>query len=173
MLPETMGNNTIELYKCVDFPYEWTMVKVIINDIKAVDSTIFKHQNKYWLFTNIEEINGTKLPGELHLFYTDNLLSDNWTAHQQNPIVTDRSCARPAGNIYVSKNRIFRPAQNCTKHYGYAMKINEITQLNTKNFDEHLHQSILPDWNKDVFSTHTINTSDSLIVIDAKIKRKR
>ena len=173
MLPETMGNNTIELYKCIAFPYKWELEKVIMDNIKTVDSTLFKHDDKYWLFTNIEELNGTKTPGELHLFYSDSLLSDNWIAHEQNPIVTDKSCARPAGNIYVSENRIFRPAQNCTKHYGYAMKINEITSLSTTNYEERLAQSIYPDWSKDMFSTHTINTSEPLTVIDAKIQRRR
>jgi len=173
MLPETMGNNTIELYKCIEFPYKWELERVIKNNIKAVDSTIFKQDDFYWLFTNIEELNGTKLPGELHLFYTDNLLSDNWISHQQNPIVTDKSCARPAGHIYTSKNRIFRPAQDCTKHYGYGMKIYEITSLNTSNYQECLERTIQPDWSRDMFSTHTINASGALTVIDAKIKRKR
>jgi len=173
MLPETMENNTIELYKCVNFPYEWTFEKIIIDNIKAVDSTIFKHDNKYWLFTNIEELNGIKMQSELHLFYADSLLSNNWTAHQQNPISTDRSCTRPAGDIFTYKNRIFRPAQDCTKHYGYAMKINEITSLNTDNYEECLEQYITPDWSKDMFSTHTINASESLTVIDANINRKR
>ena len=173
MIPETMDNNTIELYKCIAFPYKWNLEKVIMNNIKAVDSTIFKHDNKYWLFTNIEELNGTKMQSELHLFYSNSLLSNDWIAHKQNPIVTDRSCARPAGGIFASQNRIFRPAQDCTKHYGYAMKINEITSLNADNYEESLEQSITPDWSKDMFSTHTINASETLTVIDANINRKR
>jgi hypothetical protein len=173
MLPETLANNTIELYKCIDFPNKWALEKVIMNNIKAVDSTLFKHDNKYWLFTNIEELNGTKMHSELHVFYSNSLLSDNWKAHQQNPITTDKSCARPAGNMYVTKNRIFRPAQNCTKHYGYAMNIKEITHLDTTSYVERLEQSIIPNWNKDMFSTHTINASKSVTVIDAKINRKR
>lgn len=173
MLPETMGNNTIELYKCIEFPYKWELEKVIMNNIKAVDSTIFKHDNKYWLFANIEELNGTKMQSELHLFYSDSLLNDHWIAHKQNPIVTDKSSSRPAGELYMSENCIFRPAQNCTKHYGYAMNINKITTLNTNSYKECLEQSITPSWSKDMFSTHTINASEALTVIDAKIKRKR
>ncbi|WP_431137544.1 glucosamine inositolphosphorylceramide transferase family protein [Psychroserpens mesophilus] len=173
MLPETMGNNTIELYKCIAFPYKWELEKVIMNNIKAVDSTLFKHDDTYWLFTNIEEFNGIKTSGELHLFYSDSLLSDHWIAHKQNPIVTDKSCARPAGHIYESENCMFRPAQDCTKHYGYGIKINEITSLNTATYKERLKQTIYPDWSKDMFSTHTINASGDLTVMDAKIKRKR
>ena len=53
------------------------------------------------------------------------------------------------------------------------MKIYEITSLNTSNYEECLERTIQPDWSRDMFSTHTINASGALTVIDAKIKRKR
>ncbi|MEL7147810.1 MAG: hypothetical protein AAFO69_15665, partial [Bacteroidota bacterium] len=48
MIPETSHNDTIELYKCVDFPLKWELETVLIDHIKAVDSTLIKHEGKYW-----------------------------------------------------------------------------------------------------------------------------
>jgi hypothetical protein len=173
MIPETKENNTIELYKCTEFPLKWELDKVLFNDIKAVDNTIFKHNNKFWLFTNVEEYEGMTTVNELLLFYTDSLLDGEWIEHPNNPIATDHTYSRPAGNIFIYEDRIFRPAQNCSKHYGYGMQVREIVTLNETEFEERQVQSIYPNWDKDLISTHTLNSSNNLTVIDAKIKRSK
>jgi len=53
MIPETMENNTIELYKCMNFPNKWELDHIMMEDVQAVDSTIFKYNKKYWMFTNM------------------------------------------------------------------------------------------------------------------------
>jgi len=173
MLPETKGNNTIELYKCVDFPKKWELEKIMFDNIAAVDSTVFKHNDKYWLFTNIRENEGASAYDELFLFYADNLLSDNWTPHPMNPIVSNVKTARPAGDIFIYNNRIYRPSQNCGKHYGYGMQIQEIITLTENDYKEEHVQSIYPNWSKDLVSTHTINNSGRLTVIDALVSRNK
>lgn len=173
MLPETEDNNTIELYKCIEFPNKWKLVKTMIKNIKAVDSTILKHNEKYWLFTNVREYNGYSMEPELFLFYSDNILGDKWTPHPLNPIISNHSFSRPAGNIFNYNNKIFRPAQNCSKHYGYGMQIREIITLNEFEYEEKQIQSINPNWDSDLVSVHTLNSSNRLTVIDAVIKRKK
>ncbi len=172
MLPETKGNKTIELYKCVDFPKKWELEKVLFDDIIAVDTTLFHHDNKYWLFTNIKENEGASAYDELFLFYSDSLLGE-WKSHPLNPIVSDVKYARPAGNIFIYNDMIFRPAQNCSKHYGYGMQIREIVTLTETDYEERQVQSIYPNWAKDLVSTHTLNNSGKLTVIDALVKRRK
>jgi hypothetical protein len=173
MIPETEENRTIELYKCITFPKKWELERVLFSDLKAVDSTIFKHNNKYWLFTNIHEFQGDSGIDELFLFYSESLLEDNWISHPQNPIASNPSFTRPAGNIFIKENRIFRPAQNCSKHYGYGMQIREIVTINETEYEERQVQSIYPNWEKDLLSTHTLNHSGKLTVIDANISRRK
>lgn len=173
MLPETNQNKTIELYKCIDFPHKWELSEVLMKNIKAVDSTIFKFNNKFWLFTNIEEYSGFSNMNELHLFHSNSLLNGNWISHPQNPITTNHNYSRPAGNIFIKNDRIFRPAQNCSKHYGYGMNIREIITLNETEYKEIQVKSIYPNWEKDLISTHTINSNGKLTFIDAMISRKR
>lgn len=173
MIPETSENNTIELYKCENFPIKWKLFKVLINNVVAVDSTIFRYNDKFWLFTNIRENSGASKHDELFLFYSDNLLNGKWIPHPQNPIISDVKCARPGGNIFIFKDRIFRPAQNCAKHYGHGMQIREIVKLSESAYEERQIQSIYPDWEKGIISTHTLNFTGRLTVIDALIKRRK
>ncbi|MEZ4802630.1 MAG: hypothetical protein R2797_07625 [Gelidibacter sp.] len=173
MLPETEQNNTIELYKCIEFPHVWELQEVLIDNIMAVDATIYKKDDKFWLFTNAKEYLGTKIANELMLFSSDSLLNGTWTPHPQNPIAIDHHFARPAGNIFNYEGRVFRPAQNCSKHYGYGMQIMEIITLNETEYDERPIQSIYPNWEKDIESVHTLNFNGKLTVIDAVIKRRK
>ena len=173
MIPESSGNHTIELYKCIDFPLKWELHKIIMKDVNAVDSTILKHNDKYWLFCNITENEGASSLDELFLFYSDSLLNHEWISHSCNPIVSDVSQSRPAGNIFKNNGKIFRPSQNSAKGYGHGMKINEIVELTTNTYREETVQSIYPNWSNDLLSTHTINKSKKLSVIDALVRRRR
>jgi hypothetical protein len=173
MIPETSQNNTIELFECVNFPLEWKLKKLINSNVCAVDSTIIKRDGLYWMFSNIKENKNASSHDELFLFYAESLTSDNWVAHPQNPIVSDVRGARPAGNIINENGKLFRVAQNCSNHYGYGMQIAEIIQLDKDVYKEKVVNSIHPDFNKDVISTHTYNVIGNKAIIDAQINRKR
>ncbi|MCM4167346.1 hypothetical protein KCTC52924_02929 [Arenibacter antarcticus] len=172
MIPETKENKTVEIYECENFPLKWTFKEILFNNIEAVDSTILKHNGKYWLFTNIKENSGTfTSDDELFLFYSNSLINGDWIPHPQNPIVSDVRYARPAGKIIQREGRLYRPAQNCSKHYGYGIHMLEITILNEESYHEIKINEILPNWEEDLISTHTINNEANITVIDAKIKR--
>ncbi len=171
MLPETKSNKTIELYKCVEFPYKWKLEKVLMRGVNAVDSTIFYYNEKYWMFTNMVRNPGASSHDELFLFHSDQLKSDNWKAHPQNPIVSDVRKARPAGKIFMMNEKIYRPSQNCSGHYGYGLKINEIKIINENEYEEITVDSIEPDWDRKIKGTHTINTEQNLTLIDGIYRR--
>lgn len=173
MIPETAANNQIELYKCVDFPLKWELEKVLMKDVKAVDTTILLHDDTYWLFCNIRENEGSSTSNELFLFYSDTLLTDNWTSHPKNPIVSDVEIARPAGKIFKYNDHLIRPSQNCAKHYGHGMQLQLIQELSKENYMEVNLQSIYPNWSKDLVSTHTLNHEGNLTVIDALVRRRK
>lgn len=172
MIPETSGNKTIDLYKCIEFPKKWEYEKTMLSDIKARDTTILKQDDKYWLFCNIQENEGASSLDELFLFYSDNLKGE-WLSHPQNPIISDVRQARPAGKIFVENGKLYRPSQNCGKRYGYGMKINEIIELTTTRYKEETVQDIYPNWDKDLLCTHTLNNNHRLTVIDALVRRRK
>ncbi|HOG57796.1 MAG TPA: hypothetical protein PK727_10765, partial [Bacteroidales bacterium] len=119
MIPETGGNRSIDLYRCNEFPWKWEFVKSIMKDINAVDTTLFRYEGKWWLFTLIDKINSSlAVSPELYLFYADDFLADNWISHPMNPIVTDVRLARPAGKVFIRDGIVYRPSQDCSGRYG-------------------------------------------------------
>ena len=173
MIPETRANNSIELYKCVEFPNKWELEKVLMDDIQAVDTTILKKDDTFWLFTNIIENTGASSTDELFLFSSKDLKTDKWGSHHQNPIISDVRCARPAGKLFVYNNELYRPSQNCAKFYGHAMNISKIITLDDQVYKEEIVSSVFPNWEKNVKGTHTLNSEGNLTVIDAMVKRRK
>jgi len=88
MIPESSENRTIELYECKEFPYNWEKKMTLMENIMAADSTLYFHNNIWWLFTYVFDEDC------LRLFYSEKLMSDQWTEHPQSPIDQDISTAR-------------------------------------------------------------------------------
>ena len=173
MIPETKSNNSIELYESSNFPFEWKFKKNLFTDIRAVDTTILKKENIFWLFTNIQENKGSTINDELFLYYSSDLLTDKWTPHPQNPIVSDVRSARSAGNIFEYNNNLYRPSQINTPRYGYGLNINKIIKLDKNNYQEQTIDKIEPNWDKNLIATHTLNHTKGLTVIDGLFKYKK
>lgn len=174
MIPETYDNSTIELYKCVEFPSKWQFMMNLMENVKAVDSTLHFHDNKWWLFTNISESEGISPHDELFLFYTeDNFATTNWTPHPLNPVISDVKTSRPAGKIYTNDGKTYRPSQNCSHHYGYGLNFNEIVKLSETEYEEKVVSTIEPNFDSKIIGTHTYNSAQNLTLMDAIILRKK
>ena len=173
IIPESRPNKTIELYKCLEFPFRWEFQMNLMKEIEAVDTTLFYHQNKWWLFANIVENPGASVLDELFLFYSKELHAKDWIPHPLNPVVSDVRKSRPAGRIFIHDGKIIRPSQNSSKRYGSRININEIRILNENEYEEIEIDSIEPNWDKQIMATHTFNNAGNLTVIDGVLRRKR
>ena len=129
MVPESAQNHSIDLYECVEFPTQWKFKMTLMDNVKAVDTTLFFHSGKWWLFTGIAENEGAFPEVELFLYYSDDLFTNEWKSHPFNPVVSDVTCARPAGKLFTKGGKVYRPSQDCSKTYGYGFNINEILCL--------------------------------------------
>ena len=173
MIPESCANKSIDIYRCIKFPYQWEFYKNIMKDVIAVDTTMFFYHEKWWLFCNIQENEGSSNNNELFLFYADSIFSEHWISHPQNPIVSDVRKSRPAGKIFMKGDKIFRPSQNCKKWYGYGITLNEILTLNETEYKEQVLEEIEPYWEKNIMGVHTFNRANKLTVIDAILNRQK
>lgn len=172
MIPETSENKSIELYECVKFPIEWKFKMNLMENVCAVDTTLFYNQENWWLFTGMTENEGASPMVELFLFYSKDLLSGSWTSHPLNPIITDVKKARPAGRIFSDGEKIYRPSQDQSRMDQWGFSLNEILILSEANYLEKNMIAIRPTWNKKIQSVHTFSKVGSLSVIDA-CKRMR
>lgn len=170
MIPETKENNGVELYRCTSFPDQWEFEKTLIGNVYAVDATLVKARDKWWLFSNFQTEDGSTWDA-LHLYYADHPLSDKWTPHPLNPIVKDVHSARPAGRIFADNGKLIRPSQDCSVRYGYAISFNSIVTLTETDYAETCEQTFKPPLNGPVLATHTFNSLAGLTAIDA-IRRR-
>lgn len=174
MIPESSQNKTVDLYKCSEFPYKWEFSKTLMENMSAVDTTLFFHYNKWWLFTSIDGTNGISGGStELYLYYSDDPFSDDWKSHPCNPVISDVRTARPAGNIFVQDGKIYRPSQDCSVRYGKGFNLNQITLLSETDYDEILVEKVEPTWNKRLKGAHTFNFDNDFTIIDTYAYRSR
>jgi hypothetical protein len=173
MIPESAQHKTIELYECVEFPYKWQFMMNLMENIRAVDTTLFYHLGTWWLFTAITENEGAFPQRELYLFYANDPITTKWNPHPKNPIVSDVKNARPAGKIFIRNQKIYRPSQNCSGNYGNSFDLNEVLILTKTEYIEKKAVSVKPVWDKNVRATHTYSNEEKFIVIDALMKRNK
>lgn len=172
MIPESGDHQSITLYKCKNFPYQWEFEKHLMDQVLAYDSTLFEYQGLWWMFTCITEDEKLSATDDLHLFYANNPLSQNWQAHPMNPVVSNATTARPAGNVFIHNDKIYRPSQNCGKSYGAGLNFCEITQLDKTNYSETVVHEIFPDWDKTLKGLHTFNHNKHITISDVILDQR-
>ena len=166
MCPETHEKGEIRLYKCIEFPTKWEFHKTLMSDVSAADSIIFKRDEAWWLFTNIDKSGVGDYGSQLYVFSADNPLKDEWVAHENNPVIFNPLVARNGGLI-VSQNEVYRVYQRQGfDMYGEACGIARITTLSTTEYIEENHSVIEPHFFKGIEGTHTYNFDSDLVVFD-------
>jgi len=162
MIPESLGNETVELYRCARFPDQWEAVKVLLR-APAVDTTVWIEDGTYWFFVTLVERRGGGL--QLWLLHSRTLTGE-WTPHTQNPISTDVRRSRGAGAIYRDGGKLIRPSQDCSGNYGRSFTLNEIVVLNKCAYSERPCVTVEPEGVRHLMGTHTYSHLDRLEVVD-------
>jgi hypothetical protein len=173
MVPEAAENRTIDLYECAEFPRQWKFKTNLMKNVKAVDTTLFHYNGKWWLFTGMAENEGSFPLVELFLFFSGDLFAGEWDSHPLNPIVSDIKKSRPAGRLFTRNGKIFRPSQDCSKFYGYGFDLNEVLLLSETEYLEKRMTSVRPHWDKKIQGTHTFSREGELTIIDAFMRRRK
>jgi hypothetical protein len=170
MIPETAHNNTVEIYRCVDFPGQWRLERVLMKDVFCADATLHREGDRWWMFTNAAKP-GEEINDELYLFSSERLLGD-WKPHRRNPVKSDVRGARPAGRLFRRGSRLYRPGQICAPHYGSGIALNRVTRLTHDEYVEEEERRIVPR-SQAVLGIHTINRAGDLSVTDAFTRSPR
>ncbi|MDD5570052.1 MAG: hypothetical protein PHD97_02745 [Bacteroidales bacterium] len=164
-IPESAENNQVDLYKIDKQENKINFQKTLLNNIPAIDSTVFRYNNYWWLFCTIKENASNE---NLFIFYSDSF-DGNYTEHKNNPVKNDVKSARPAGTPFLYNDKLYRPSQDCSDSYGCRIKINEIIKLTTSEFEEKEVKTIEPfknsKFNKGI---HTIASVGDYTIIDSK-----
>lgn len=137
LIPEAFKSGKITLYKAASFPYEWTRV-LDLADMVAVDSTIVDTAAGSYMIT----FRIVDAEAELVVMGLNEQMELNnlrVVSRKEDPNV------RPAGKAFIWKDRLIRPAQDCTKGYGYGLNFMQISALDETHYSEELIRKVLPD----------------------------
>lgn len=165
MIPESCENKQIDCYRIDPSNNQPAFYKTIIKDIDAVDSTLVKFNEKWWLFcTMSSDESNTKL----YLFFADKFDGD-YSPHPANPVKTDIGSSRPAGKPFINRGTLYRPAQDSSDTYGGKIAINRIVKLDEYAFEEETVSYIGTFKNSDFDKgIHTICEAGGYTIFDAK-----
>lgn len=165
VFPESSYEGRLSCYEYDTANCSLTFVREILK-LPLLDSTILKHNEKYWLFGTLKGADSNR---KLYIYFSDNLFG-HYTPHPKNPVKNSITDSRPAGKIIEVDGVLYRPAQNCEREYGESITINKVKVLNESDFEEEPYMVISPDnlnlKNDKIFTIHTINVVDDLIVVD-------
>ncbi len=160
LLPETSDAKRVDLYRFTRFPWELELVSSPIEGVALVDTTPVFVEDRWYFFTNTLE------PFMETLLFSATQLEGPWNLHPYKPESTSVRSCRSAGQIFWRDGRLFRPTQDCSVRYGYAITVNEVTKLTPHEFEERPVSHIPPSWMPGLLGTHTWNESSSFQVID-------
>lgn len=136
MVPETLHEAAVHIYKANDFPFGWSRVGQLTEG-RCADPSIFYFENKWWLFA----CSTPYQHDTLRLYFSEELLGP-WKEHPASPIVEgNKRSARPGGRVLVWSDRIIRFAQDCIPAYGSQLRAFEISELTVTSYAEKEHHS--------------------------------
>lgn len=170
MIPESARHQSVEVYRCVDFPLRWKLERTLLEGPRLVDATFHRGPDRWWMFANAAASGSRVFDDELHLFHAAHLLGP-WRPHRRNPVKSDARCARPAGHLFSRGGALYRPAQICVPRYGAGLSINRVLRLTPEEYSEREVERIVPGG--DLLGLHTLNRAGDLTVIDAFSRRSR
>lgn len=167
MVPETSEANSIRLYKCIEYPLKWEYQKDIMNDVKAVDSMFFEHEEKWWMLTNMSTEGNEDDASQLLAYYSDNPLSDDWIAHEQNPLIFDSNIARNGGILDLGSPLPVRGRQKQGFNaYGVALTLARIKDLTPSSYSEEEIGQVSPDFFPHISRCHHMHSNGKYTVYD-------
>jgi hypothetical protein len=166
MCPETHEQKDIRIYRCVEFPLQWTLETTLMTNISAADSMLLEWDGKWWLLTNVDPLGRGEHTSELWIFHSDSPLAGDWIAHERNPVLFDASCARNAGLIRRGDD-VYRVGQGQGFNlYGKRTSINRIVKLTSDSYVECSVGTILPEFVPGVVGTHHLHSNGGITVFD-------
>ena len=167
MCPESADAKSIQLWRCTSWPLTWKHHKTVMADIDAADTMIFERDGLWWLFTNVDRDGTRDYCRELHIYYSDSPLSDNWTPLPSNPVVTGAGQARNAGLLFDDRGAYRLAQAQGFDLYGRSLKLFEITKLSEQGYDERLIAELKPNRKLDANGIHHLSACAGAVVFDA------
>jgi hypothetical protein len=165
MIPETSAARQVVLYRAERFPDRWVRHATLIADREISDATLLERDGRFWLFGTERQSQGNH--SDTMVVYSADRLDGPWLPHPMNPVLIDRSAARPGGAFLQQGERLFLPVQDGTRAYGGGLGLAELVELNQQVVRFGAPRPVRPGkaWSR--LGIHTLNRAGGIEVIDS------
>ncbi len=159
LLPEGADSARLQMYRAPSPQGPWTPALVLSlsgdSATRWLDPTLVHKDGRWWLFVNASVQAGMGDHERLHLFSASRIDSEHWQPHPANPIVADARCARSAGRPFLAHGQWHRPAQDCSRSYGSAVRIRRM-HWDSQHYSETAVRTLKPrHFHPDADGLHT------------------
>ena len=165
MVPETNEDNSIKLYKCVDFPMKWEFQHNLMSNIDCADTIIIQKEGFYWIITS-EFLVGYH--NNYNIFYSSSPISKDWKQHTLNPIKIQND-SRSGGLISFENETILVNQSFDFLGYGDHVNYKSISKISPIHYEE---KSFGLKNDQFLNVAHHMSNSNNFIVFDKKSKLK-
>lgn len=169
MIPETVDRKQIELYQATDFPRKWNRVGVLLENLHAVDTTVFLLDGTYFLFIYEEN----EHENVLSLASLDIVNCSIGTPRIVK--IYKEKIGRPGGKVFLQNGQWIRPTQYGKKRYGEYLKFKAFRYDPNNDANAYQESDVFLLRAKDVFPKsmssqfermHTYNRCGNYEVVD-------
>ena len=165
MIPESSAARQVVLYRAERFPDRWVRHATLIADREISDATLLERDGRFWLFGTERHSQGNH--SDTMVVFSADRLEGPWLPHSMNPVLIDRSAARPGGAFVQQGDRLFLPVQDGTRAYGGGLGLAELVELNQHAVRFAAPRPVRPGdaWAR--AGIHTLNRAGGIEVIDS------
>ena len=167
MLPETSAAGQMRLYKATNFPYEWELDTILLDQVKYVDT----------IFHFLSDTKAIGLAYDLEIKKAVPILLDmKEKKMSKTELEGNYSLERPGGAIYEKKGKRYRVVQDCVRCYGDYLHFLNVQELSfEKMMEEEVFirrgMEVVFDDGKQKEYIHTYNTDGVYEVIDFRYRK--
>lgn len=166
MIPESATAGRIELWRADNFPTDWVLDRVLIDDIHAHDPVLHLTENGAFIIANVNDDGGSSWDA-LGLFHAPHLTGE-WRAHAHNPVIVDASCVRGASPIIRRGDDLWRATQDCRTGYGDGLVLCRVTRLDAGGFAQDVVARLGTPPGMDAAGVHSLSRSGRFEAIDLR-----
>jgi hypothetical protein len=163
LLPETSAAGELVLYEADPFPTTWRPAVTLLERTPAVDATLVRHADTWWLFATRADLGDNQ---SLSIWHAPRIRGP-WTAHARNPVKVDVRSSRPGGTPFVVDGALYRPAQDGSRRYGGRIVVNRVEVLTPTEFREVPVATVEP-WpgSSQADGLHTLSAAGDRVLVD-------
>lgn len=171
LLPEAHESGSLWLYRADAFPLGWKRAQQIVLDHVALDASLIRHEDRWWLFYAPADPPAARLTS-LCAAWAERL-DDPWHPHPANPILIDPLGARPGGTPFVIDDAVHLPIQSCQGSYGSGLRLLRFDHLSPARTTTRVVGTFGAPASAAPFTDgcHTLSAAGSVSLIDTKEMR--